>query len=145
MDTREGDVIEISGTMRGGGKPRRGGMSANQRGADDLTPEQILILENDLEFNKAKLKEIKEKQAIHKGIMSTSETSLKDIETKTNMMLIEIESLNKQLKEFENKLTALKELMSKKVGNDDSKQWVDSLKKDAKITAEQLDTLVNCK
>jgi structural maintenance of chromosome 4 len=141
--TLKGDIIEVAGTMTGGGRPRRGGMSANQRGDDDLTPEQILSLENELELCKAKLKEVKEKQAINKGLISTSETTLKEVTTKKKMVEIEIESLQNQVREFENKIAALKELASKKSSNDDAKKWLERLKDETKIVAEKLRLLVS--
>jgi len=141
--TLKGDVIEVSGTMTGGGRPKRGGMSANQRGDDELIPEQILSLENELELCKAKLKEVKEKQAINKGLIGTSEITLKEVATKKKMMEIEIESLQNQVKEFESKIKALRELVSKKTSNDNSKKWLEGLKEEVKIVTDKLRVLVN--
>eukprot|EP01022_Parablepharisma_sp_SALTPOND_P001113 TRINITY_DN1055_c0_g5_i1.p1 TRINITY_DN1055_c0_g5~~TRINITY_DN1055_c0_g5_i1.p1 ORF type:complete len:878 (+),score=153.99 TRINITY_DN1055_c0_g5_i1:5959-8592(+) len=140
--TLKGDVIEISGTMSGGGKPRRGGMSAVQRGEDELSPEQILRLENELELTKAQLKEIKEKQAIHRGLIGSAETLLGNMETKKNMLSMETQSLGNQLKEFENKLAALEEIAKKKEGRGNSEEYIESLKIEAHKISDQLQPLV---
>jgi len=140
--TLKGDVIEISGTMSGGGKPRRGGMSAVQHNEDELSPEQLQKLENDLELLKAQLKEIKEKQAIHRGLISSAETQLVNMESKKNLISMESQSFNNQLKEFKDKLSALEELAKNRQGRENNAGLLENMKKEASKINENLIPLV---
>ncbi len=140
--TIKGEVIEVSGTMSGGGRPRRGGMAAVARGDDEASPEQIRTLEGELEMDKERLKELKEKQAIHRGLVASAETQLTNMETKRGMLKMEVQSLEKQLNELGGKLAALEELSSRSRGQTNSVEYVAGLKREAEKLGAEIGPLV---
>ena len=55
--TLDGKMIEMSGTMSGGGKPRRGGMSFKIQ-LDEVPKEEIMKLKGDVERFQKKLQKV---------------------------------------------------------------------------------------
>ncbi|RJE26783.1 hypothetical protein PHISCL_00915 [Aspergillus sclerotialis] len=94
--TLDGQLIDVSGTMSGGGtRVARGGMSSKQVG--DTTREQVSKLDGDLEEMERKLQAFREKQQHVEASMREKSDEIPRVETKIQKIMIEIESANRSL------------------------------------------------
>ncbi|KAF9891740.1 hypothetical protein FE257_003221 [Aspergillus nanangensis] len=92
--TLDGQLIDTSGTMSGGGtRVARGGMSSKQ--VADVSREQVSQIENDLEEMERKYQGFQEKQRNVEALMREKTEEIPRVETKIQKILIEIESANR--------------------------------------------------
>lgn len=94
--TLDGQLIDVSGTMSGGGtRVARGGMSSKQ--VADTTKEQVSKLEGDLEETERKFQAFREKQQHVEAAIKEKTDEIPRVETKIQKIQIEIESANRSL------------------------------------------------
>ncbi|KAJ5395790.1 Structural maintenance of chromosomes protein [Penicillium crustosum] len=94
--TEDGQLIDVSGTMSGGGtRVARGGMSSKQ--VADTTKEQVSRLESDLEELERKFQAFQEKQRHVEAQMKERSEEIPRLETKIQKILIEIDSTKRSL------------------------------------------------
>ena len=94
--TLDGQLIDVSGTMSGGGtRVARGGMSSKQVG--DTTREQVSKLDGELEDMERKLQAFREKQQHVEASMREKSDEIPRVETKIQKIMIEIESATRSL------------------------------------------------
>ncbi|KAJ5115066.1 Structural maintenance of chromosomes protein [Penicillium alfredii] len=96
--TLDGQLIDVSGTMSGGGtRVARGGMSSKQ--VADTSKEQVTRLESDLEDLERKFQAFQEKQRHSEEIPR--------VETKIQKIMIEIDSANRSLADAQRRVKEL--------------------------------------
>lgn len=94
--TLDGQLIDVSGTMSGGGtRVARGGMSSKL--VADTTKEQVAKLEEDLEETERKFQAFREKQQSVEAAINEKANEIPRVETKIQKIQIEIESANRSL------------------------------------------------
>lgn len=94
--TLDGQLIDVSGTMSGGGtRVARGGMSSKQ--VAETSKEQVAKLESDRDDMERKLQAFQEKQRHVESLMREKSEEIPRLETKIQKILIEIESANRSL------------------------------------------------
>jgi structural maintenance of chromosome 4 len=94
--TLDGQLIDVSGTMSGGGtRVARGGMSSKQ--VADTTKEQVTRLEADLEELERKFQAFSEKQRNVESQIREKSEEIPRVETKIQKILIEIDSSKRSL------------------------------------------------
>ncbi|KAJ9193331.1 hypothetical protein DTO164E3_1942 [Paecilomyces variotii] len=94
--TLDGQLIDVSGTMSGGGtRVARGGMSSKQ--VADTSKEQVTKLENDRDDMERKFQVFQEKQRQVESQIREKSEEIPRVETKIQKILIEIESANRSL------------------------------------------------
>ncbi|KAJ5885233.1 Structural maintenance of chromosomes protein [Penicillium taxi] len=94
--TLDGQLIDVSGTMSGGGtRVARGGMSSKQ--VAETSKEQVARLESDLEELERKFQHFQEKQRNVESQMREKSEEIPRVETKIQKILIEIDSAKRSL------------------------------------------------
>ncbi|KAK4917557.1 Structural maintenance of chromosomes protein 4, partial [Elasticomyces elasticus] len=104
--TQDGQLIDVSGTMSGGGtRVARGGMSSKQ--VADTTKEQVSRLESDLEDLERKFQAFQEKQRHVEAQMKERSEEIPRVETKIQKILIEIDSTKRSLVDAQRRVKEL--------------------------------------
>ncbi|PIG78965.1 structural maintenance of chromosomes protein 4 [Aspergillus arachidicola] len=104
--TLDGQLIDTSGTMSGGGtRVARGAMSSKQ--VADTSKEQVARLEGDLEEMERKFQAFQEKQRHIEAAMREKSEEIPRVETKIQKILIEIESTNRSLADAQRRVKEL--------------------------------------
>lgn len=104
--TLDGQLIDVSGTMSGGGtRVARGGMSSKQVG--DTTKDQVTKLEGDLEETERKFQAFREKQQHVEAAIREKTDEVPRVETKIQKIMIEIDSANRSLADAERRVKEL--------------------------------------
>ncbi|KAL5360295.1 RecF/RecN/SMC [Aspergillus floccosus] len=104
--TLDGQLIDTSGTMSGGGtRVARGGMSSKQ--VADVSREQVTQIEGDLEEMERKYQAFQEKQRHIEATMREKTEEIPRVETKIQKILIEIESANRSLADAQRRVKEL--------------------------------------
>ncbi|KXG45983.1 Structural maintenance of chromosomes protein [Penicillium griseofulvum] len=104
--TEDGQLIDVSGTMSGGGtRVARGGMSSKQ--VADTTKEQVSRLESDLEELERKFQAFQEKQRHVEAQMKERSEEIPRVETKIQKIMIEIESTKRSLADAQRRVKEL--------------------------------------
>lgn len=104
--TLDGQLIDTSGTMSGGGtRVARGGMSSKQ--VAETSREQVTKLEGDLEEMEKKFQAFQEKQRHIEASLREKSEEVPRIETKIQKIMIEIESINRSLADAQRRVTEL--------------------------------------
>ena len=104
--TLDGQLIDVSGTMSGGGtRVARGGMSSKQAG--DTTKDQVAKLEGDLEETEKKFQAFREKQQHIDSQIKEKSDEIPRVETKIQKIMIEIESANRSLADAQRRVKEL--------------------------------------
>lgn len=104
--TLDGQLIDVSGTMSGGGtRVARGGMSSKQ--VADTTKEQVTRLEADLEDLERKFQHFQEKQRHVESQMRDKTEEIPRVETKIQKIMIEIESAKRSLADAQRRVKEL--------------------------------------
>ncbi|KAJ5692452.1 Structural maintenance of chromosomes protein [Penicillium macrosclerotiorum] len=94
--TLDGQLIDVSGTMSGGGtRVARGAMSSKQ--VADTTKEQVARLESDLEELERKFQHFQDKQRNIDAMMREKTEEIPRVETKIQKIMIEIDSAKRSL------------------------------------------------
>ncbi|KAJ5594214.1 Structural maintenance of chromosomes protein [Penicillium hispanicum] len=104
--TLDGQLIDVSGTMSGGGtRVARGGMSSKQ--VADTTKEQVTRLESDLEELERKFQGFQEKQRHVESQMREKTEEIPRVETKIQKIMIEIDSAKRSLADAQRRVKEL--------------------------------------
>ncbi|PLB40934.1 condensin subunit SMC4 [Aspergillus candidus] len=104
--TLDGQLIDTSGTMSGGGtRVARGAMSSKQ--VADVSREQVTSIEGDLEDMERKFQAFQEKQRHIETAMREKSEEIPRIETKIQKIMIEIDSTNRSLADTQRRITEL--------------------------------------
>jgi structural maintenance of chromosome 4 len=104
--TLDGQLIDTSGTMSGGGtRVARGAMSSKQ--VADTSKDQVARLEGDLEEMERKFQAFQEKQRHIEASMREKSEEIPRVETKIQKILIEIESANRSLADAQRRVKEL--------------------------------------
>lgn len=104
--TLDGQLIDVSGTMSGGGtRVARGGMSSKQ--VADTSKEQVTRLESDLEELEKKFQGFQEKQRNVEALMQEKSEEIPRVETKIQKIMIEIDSTKRSLADAQRRVKEL--------------------------------------
>jgi len=104
--TLDGQLIDVSGTMSGGGtRVARGGMSSKQ--VADTTKEQVTRLESDLEELERKFQHFQDKQRNIESQMREKTEEIPRVETKIQKIMIEIDSAKRSLADAQRRVKEL--------------------------------------
>ncbi|BCR94528.1 condensin subunit SMC4 [Aspergillus luchuensis] len=104
--TLDGQLIDMSGTMSGGGtRVARGGMSSKQ--VAETSREQVAQLEGDLEEMERKFQRFLEKQRQMEAAIRERSEEIPRAETKIQKIMIEIESANRSLADAQRRVKEL--------------------------------------
>ena len=104
--TLDGQLIDMSGTMSGGGtRVARGGMSSKQ--VADTTREQVTKLEGDLDEMEKKFAGFQEKQRQVETLCREKSEEIPRVETKIQKIMIEIESSGRALADAQRRIKEL--------------------------------------
>ncbi|KAL4906678.1 hypothetical protein BDW74DRAFT_150947 [Aspergillus multicolor] len=104
--TLDGQLIDTSGTMSGGGtRVARGAMSSKQVG--DISKEQLVQMESDLEEMERKYQKFQEKQRRVEAAVREKTEEIPRAETKIQKIMIEIDSANRSLADAERRVQEL--------------------------------------
>ena len=104
--TLDGQLIDVSGTMSGGGtRVAKGGMSSKL--VADTTKEQVSKLEVDRDQLEQDLKSYQEQQRTLEASLKELTSQLPKVETSIQKVSLEIKSLNKNLSDAERRVSEL--------------------------------------
>ncbi|KAL4951450.1 RecF/RecN/SMC [Aspergillus filifer] len=104
--TLDGQLIDTSGTMSGGGtRVARGAMSSKQVG--DISKEQLVQMENDLEEMERKFQRFQEKQRQVEAALREKTEEIPRAETKIQKITLEIDSAKRSLADAERRVQEL--------------------------------------
>lgn len=104
--TLDGQLIDVSGTMSGGGtRVARGGMSSKQ--VADTSREQVSKLEGDLDEMEKKFGAFQEKQRQVEVMVREKSDEVPRVETKIQKIMIEIESASRGLADAQRRVKEL--------------------------------------
>ncbi|GLB14092.1 hypothetical protein AtubIFM61612_001508 [Aspergillus tubingensis] len=104
--TLDGQLIDMSGTMSGGGtRVARGGMSSKQ--VAETSREQVAQLEGDLEEMERKFQRFLEKQRQMEAAIRERSEEIPRAETRIQKIMIEIESANRSLADAQRRVKEL--------------------------------------
>ncbi|OJJ03493.1 hypothetical protein ASPVEDRAFT_42955 [Aspergillus versicolor CBS 583.65] len=104
--TLDGQLIDTSGTMSGGGtRVARGAMSSKQVG--DISKEQLVQMESDLEEMEKKFQHFQEKQRRVEAALREKTEEIPRAETKIQKIMIEIDSAKRSLTDAERRVQEL--------------------------------------
>ncbi|GLA38756.1 hypothetical protein AnigIFM63309_006067 [Aspergillus niger] len=104
--TLDGQLIDMSGTMSGGGtRVARGGMSSKQ--VAETSREQVAQLEGDLEEMERKFQRFLDKQRQMEAAIRERSEEIPRAETKIQKIMIEIESANRSLADAQRRVKEL--------------------------------------
>ncbi|PWY90998.1 structural maintenance of chromosomes protein 4 [Aspergillus heteromorphus CBS 117.55] len=105
--TLNGQLIDMSGTMSGGGtRVARGGMSSKQ--VAETSREQVAQLEGDLEEMERKFQNFQEKQRQMEAAIRERSEEIPRVETKIQKIMIEIESASRSLADAQRRVKELR-------------------------------------
>lgn len=105
--TLDGQLIDVSGTMSGGGtRVARGGMSSKQ--VADTTKEHVVRLEADLEELERKFQGFQEKQRHVESRLREKTEEIPRVETKIQKIMIEIDSTKRSLADAQRRVKELR-------------------------------------
>ncbi|KAI9800240.1 MAG: hypothetical protein M1825_004224 [Sarcosagium campestre] len=105
--TLDGQLIDKSGTMSGGGtRVAKGGMSSKL--AADTTKEQVAKLEADRDAVEEKLKGFQDKHREAEAALKRVEAEIPDVETKIEKLGLEVESSNRNLADAQRRVKEVK-------------------------------------
>ncbi|KAJ3107536.1 hypothetical protein HDU97_003841 [Phlyctochytrium planicorne] len=140
--TLDGNLIDVSGTLSGGGgKPSRGGMSSTFSSADSVSPQVIAELEKEIIGLEGELSELlsskRELEKEHKAILEEGPRIESDV-TKMNM---DIESIRLRLKDAEKEMANTSRRDSGKKLSKEEIARMEQLKKTIVAEMEQLSQL----
>ncbi len=132
--TLDGQLIDISGTMSGGGHPKRGGMG--HRLNEEVSEEQMNQLTTKTHTLNRRIEEIrKEKQEIDKGIQEIYHDQVQAEKEKSRIKL-DLEDRNQEYKESSKKLAELRKILENKSGD---KKDLEDLDKQIKSQSKALE------
>ncbi|KAJ5555215.1 Structural maintenance of chromosomes protein [Penicillium sp. DV-2018c] len=135
--TEDGQLIDVSGTMSGGGtRVARGGMSSKQ--VADTTKEQVSRLESDLEELERKFQAFQDKQRHVEAQMKERSEEIPRVETKIQKILIEIDSSKRSLADAQRRV---KELSAQHKPSDSDEAQVAALEKQIAKAEKEIATL----
>lgn len=104
--TLDGQLIDVSGTMSGGGtRVARGGMSSKQ--VADTSREQVTKLEENLEETERKFLVFQEKQRNIEAMMREKTEEIPRVDTKIQKITLEIESASRALTDAQRRVKEL--------------------------------------
>eukprot|EP00347_Sterkiella_histriomuscorum_P021716 403333013 len=103
--TEKGELIEKSGTMSGGGRPRTGGMSSKP--VQEFSEDQIKELEQSVERSTLQVNQLKEERPQLETQKNQALKKEQILKMNFSKLQIEKKSLNEQLQAIDNKLRAL--------------------------------------
>ncbi|KAJ0416817.1 RecF/RecN/SMC [Aspergillus carlsbadensis] len=104
--TLDGQLIDTSGTMSGGGtRVARGAMSSKQVG--DISKEQLVQMESDLEEMEKKFQHFQEKQRRVEAALREKTEEIPRAETKIQKIMIEIDSAKRSLADAQRRVQEL--------------------------------------
>jgi structural maintenance of chromosome 4 len=104
--TLDGQLIDTSGTMSGGGtRVARGAMSSKQVG--DISKEQLVQMESDLEEMEKKFQHFQEKQRRVETALREKTEEIPRADTKIQKIMIEIDSAKRSLADAERRVQEL--------------------------------------
>ncbi|KAL2801273.1 RecF/RecN/SMC [Aspergillus keveii] len=104
--TLDGQLIDTSGTMSGGGtRVARGAMSSKQVG--DISKEQLVQMESDLEEMEKKFQHFQEKQRRVEAALREKTEEIPRADTKIQKIMIEIDSAKRSLADAERRVQEL--------------------------------------
>lgn len=104
--TLDGQLIDVSGTMSGGGtRVARGGMSSKQ--VADTSREQVAKLEENLEETEKKFLVFQEKQRNIEAMMREKTEEIPRVDTKIQKITLEIESASRALTDAQRRVKEL--------------------------------------
>ncbi|KAL2868613.1 condensin subunit SMC4 [Aspergillus lucknowensis] len=104
--TLDGQLIDTSGTMSGGGtRVARGAMSSKQTA--DISKEQLTQMESDLEEMERKFQHFQEKQRRVEAALREKSEEIPRAETKIQKIMIEIDSAKRSLADAERRVQEL--------------------------------------
>ncbi|KAJ5377646.1 Structural maintenance of chromosomes protein [Penicillium cataractarum] len=135
--TLDGQLIDVSGTMSGGGnRVARGGMSSKQ--VADTTKEQVGRLEADLEELERKFQIFQEKQRNVEANMREKTEEIPRVDTKIQKIMIEIDSAKRSLADAQRRVKELQ--VAHKPSKSDEAQ-VAALEKQIEAMSNEIDEL----
>ncbi|KKK20217.1 hypothetical protein AOCH_005760 [Aspergillus ochraceoroseus] len=135
--TLDGQLIDTSGTMSGGGtRVARGGMSSKQ--VADISKEQLAKLEGDLEDMERKFQHFQEKQRRVEAALREKSEEIPRVETKIQKILIEIDSSKRSLVDAQRRV---KELSAAHVPSKADTHRANDLEEQIAGLAEQIEDL----
>ncbi|KAL1502044.1 hypothetical protein ABEB36_007248 [Hypothenemus hampei] len=100
MVTLKGDLIEVSGTMSGGGKPMRGRMGQSIA-VETVEPQEIRKMEKKIEEMETNLRQIHQKQTALENQTMTLQPKLKQMENDLEKFNQELQTLKKHQPDLE--------------------------------------------
>ncbi|CDW77228.1 structural maintenance of chromosomes protein [Stylonychia lemnae] len=104
--TLKGELIEMSGTMSGGGKPKTGGMSSVQ--IQEYSEDQIKEVEQRVEKLTSQIMKLKEERPNIETIKTQNVKKMQMLSMTLNKLKIELNSQKESQSSLENKLNSLK-------------------------------------
>jgi len=117
--TLKGELIDLSGTMSGGGKPKRGGMGHKMK--EEISEEEIHRLVKKSQDITEKIEDIrKERQEVEKKLQEVTRDEVQAKKEKQRIQM-DIEFNAQQLEESTKKFDELNKILKNK-GGDDKKQ-----------------------
>jgi structural maintenance of chromosome 4 len=135
--TLDGQLIDVSGTMSGGGnRVARGGMSSKQ--VADTTKEQVGRLEADLEELERKFQIFQEKQRNVEANMREKTEEIPRVDTKIQKIMIEIESAKRSLADAQRRV---KELQAAHKPSKSDESQVAALEEQIEAMKDEIDEL----
>jgi structural maintenance of chromosome 4 len=107
--TLNGELIEIVGTMQGGGKPRKGGMSNTQKNINvDETD-----IKNNYQLCLDQYNQLKNEYNAQDNLLNKTINEINNIEKTIQNLEIEINNLKKVINDCENQLSSLNNELNK--------------------------------
>jgi structural maintenance of chromosome 4 len=135
--TLDGQLIDVSGTMSGGGnRVARGGMSSKQ--VADTTKEQVGRLEADLEELERKFQIFQDKQRNVEANMREKTEEIPRVDTKIQKIMIEIDSAKRSLADAQRRV---KELQAAHKPSKSDEAQVAALEKQIEAMSDEIDEL----
>ncbi|OJJ48685.1 hypothetical protein ASPZODRAFT_130794 [Penicilliopsis zonata CBS 506.65] len=135
--TLDGQLIDMSGTMSGGGtRVARGGMSSKQ--VADTTKEQVAKLESDRDEMERKFQGFQEKQRQMEALIREKSDEIPRTETKIQKILMEIESVKRSLADAQKRIKEI-DAEHKPSKTDDSR--ASALEKQIKLLEKEIEKL----
>ena len=108
--TLNGELIEIVGTMQGGGKPRKGGMSNTQKNINNVDETEI---KNNYQLCLDQYNQLKNEYNAQENLLNKTINEINNIEKTIQNLEIEINNLKKIINDCENQLTSLNNELNK--------------------------------
>lgn len=100
--TKNGELIELSGTMSGGGQPKQGGMSAKL--IEEFTENQIHEEENDVRRKNESLNDFRKEQEGVRNDMNSIQKKLMDIQRLKQKSNVEVQSFEEFNRDLDKKI-----------------------------------------